>query len=337
MPLPLIPLLLGGAALCTAGYGVKKGLDAKEDFSRAERINDEARRSYDKAQAALESIREETQEELVGLGKQKLDIYREGLIPFVDTFGKIKNIDFDDPNISVDKDLVISEKEFANIQTITLKMTDLLAGSATAMGGGVLAGVGAFGGAGLLATASTGTAISSLAGVAATNATLAWFGGGALAAGGLGMAGGTVVLGGIVAAPVLAVGGFLLASKAEAAVEDAYSNKVKAETAIEAMKAARTAARAIFKRAGEIRETLEDLGQLFFDSVEDLADLVEGGTDYREYTHKEKKLVHNCAAMAVTAKNIIETPIIDDQGVATQKSRKALQDVREFLAKLNSM
>ena len=46
-------------------------------------------------------------------------------------------------------------------------------------------------------TASTGTAISSLSGVAARNATLAWLGGGTLAAGGLGIAGGAIVLGAI--------------------------------------------------------------------------------------------------------------------------------------------
>lgn len=46
-------------------------------------------------------------------------------------------------------------------------------------------------------TASTGTAISTLSGAAATKATLAWLGGGALAAGGLGVAGGVVVLGAI--------------------------------------------------------------------------------------------------------------------------------------------
>lgn len=58
-------------------------------------------------------------------------------------------------------------------------------------------------------TASTGTAISSLSGVAATNAATAWLGGGALAAGGGGMAAGTVVLttipivGGVVAASAI--------------------------------------------------------------------------------------------------------------------------------------
>lgn len=54
-----------------------------------------------------------------------------------------------------------------------------------------------------LGSASTGAAISGLSGVAATNATLAWFGGGALAAGGAGMAGGAAVLGGLFAVPLV--------------------------------------------------------------------------------------------------------------------------------------
>lgn len=72
--------------------------------------------------------------------------------------------------------------------------------------GGVVGGCGAVGAWTLVAfagSASTGTAIGTLSGVAATNAILAWFGGGALAAGGAGMAGGTLVLGGLVFAPLV--------------------------------------------------------------------------------------------------------------------------------------
>ena len=53
----------------------------------------------------------------------------------------------------------------------------------TGLAGGALTALGAYGAASALATASTGTAIATLHGVAATNATLAWFGGGSLAAG----------------------------------------------------------------------------------------------------------------------------------------------------------
>lgn len=53
---------------------------------------------------------------------------------------------------------------------------------------------------GALGTASTGVAISSLSGAAATTSTLAALGGGSLASGGLGMLGGICALGGIFAA-----------------------------------------------------------------------------------------------------------------------------------------
>ena len=55
--------------------------------------------------------------------------------------------------------------------------------------------------------ASTGTAISGLSGAAATNATLAWLGGGSLATGGGGMALGSIVLGGITVGPALTATG----------------------------------------------------------------------------------------------------------------------------------
>lgn len=79
--------------------------------------------------------------------------------------------------------------------------------SAVSVGVGSIAGgslaVGSWALVTALGSASTGAALSGLTGVAATNATLAWFGGGALAAGGAGMAGGAVVLGGLFAVPLV--------------------------------------------------------------------------------------------------------------------------------------
>lgn len=71
----------------------------------------------------------------------------------------------------------------------------------TTVGG--LAAVGSWTLVSMFGSASTGTAIASLSGVAAHNSILAWFGGGALAAGGGGMAAGTVTLGAIVAVPIV--------------------------------------------------------------------------------------------------------------------------------------
>lgn len=90
--------------------------------------------------------------------------------------------------------------------------------SATTTGAGATVAIGgksaALGIAGL-GHASTGTAISSLSGVAATSAKLAWLGGGSLAAGGFGVAGGTAVLTALpfVGVPVAGVGIYKMAKK----------------------------------------------------------------------------------------------------------------------------
>ena len=84
-------------------------------------------------------------------------------------------------------------------------------GAAGAAVGGAAA-YGAFTAVAMFGAASTGAAISTLSGVAATNATLAVLGGGTLAAGGAGMAGGALLLTGMVAAPAaaLAAAGFYM-------------------------------------------------------------------------------------------------------------------------------
>ncbi|MDM8566637.1 hypothetical protein QUF74_13425 [Candidatus Halobeggiatoa sp. HSG11] len=71
---------------------------------------------------------------------------------------------------------------------------------------GTLASATAFGLVTTFATAGTGTAIASLSGAAATNATLAWIGGGTLAAGGGGVAAGITVMTGGVALIAIGIG-----------------------------------------------------------------------------------------------------------------------------------
>jgi len=104
--------------------------------------------------------------------------------------------------------------------------------SAISVGVGSIAGgtmaVGAWSLVTLFGSASTGTAISGLSGAAATNATMAWFGGGALTAGGAGMAGGMTVLGGIVAIPLV----YVAAKSAHKNAKELEGAKVKVEEGI---------------------------------------------------------------------------------------------------------
>lgn len=332
-----LPLLLAGGALLAGGWGVKKGFDAKEDFNKAEEYNKDAKRIYNNAHDQLTSERNHTKHKLENLGRIKARIYQEALVPFVKTFEKIKNVDFKDKKIKDELGLsgIASENAMISVREASFHASDVFQSGVAALGAGGLAGFGAFGGAGLLATASTGTAIGSLTGVAATNATLAWFGGGSLAAGGMGMAGGTAVLGGIVAGPVLAIGGMILASKAEAAKENALANLSKARVAAEEIKTAATAVRGIRNRVNEISQVLEKLEPPFMDFLEGLKLLVAHSNHYPSYKTHEKQSVMMAASLAITLKNVMETPVIDKEGSVTQASKKAINDANIFRNKLS--
>jgi hypothetical protein len=90
----------------------------------------------------------------------------------------------------------------------------VVVGGGVGLGVGSAVAVGSWAAVSALGTASTGIAIASLHGVAATNAILASLGHGALAAGGAGMLGGKLALGGIVLLPAAAIMGVMAHAKA---------------------------------------------------------------------------------------------------------------------------
>ena len=100
------------------------------------------------------------------------------------------------------QEINIQKEQFKDTIEYGIEQRKALETSATSAGAGVAAGAAvasmaptaAMWVATTFGTASTGTAISALSGAAATNAALAWLGGGALAAGGGGMAAGHALL-----------------------------------------------------------------------------------------------------------------------------------------------
>jgi transcriptional regulator with XRE-family HTH domain len=148
-----------------------------------------------------------------------LDRARTGFIlPFLDAASSInwpRLVDMNNLDLNSAGDIP-SEREIRQLRQqtqVTLLGTISEGASGAIAGAGLGAGTaaGIFAAVSAAATASTGTAIASLSGAAASSATLAWLGGGTLAAGGMGVAGGTAVLTGIVALPaLLAIGGVLV-------------------------------------------------------------------------------------------------------------------------------
>jgi len=335
MPLPLILIGIGAASSL---YGGKKSVDAIKTTSEAKAVNKEAEEIYRQAESDLKYSRSRTSDTLENLGKLKLDVWSGQMGRFVQLFERLKNVEITG-GAEVGELQRINE-QLSEMKGISLKATEVLTGGIAAVGAGALAGVASYGGAVMFATASTGTAISSLAGAAATNATLAWFGGGALSAGGLGMAGGIYVLGGLVAGPVLAVGGAVFAAKAREKLALAKGNLAETRKAAEEMKNAAALVSVIHNVATDFKSVIDEMNvrmTIILDDFENMLNTVRGLTtedgkiNYLFLTTKEKQKVHLTVQTAQVMKLLLETPLLTKEGGLKDDCRKALQQSVEFI------
>lgn len=228
MPLPFIPILIGAAALAAGATGVAKGIEAKDKLDRAQSYQRDAKRLADQAEQDGKQAQELLKRELTKLGQAKKDLNE--LCVKVEKRRKqdIENDMMDDKSKKFNKVSI-------SVYGSSASMADVFTSMAGSLGAGAASCALALGGVVLFGTATTGTAIGSLTGAAFSSALLSWFGGGALAAGGLGVMGGAAVLGGIFLGPAILIGGFVLSSKAEEALDQArdayYEVKEKVEKA----------------------------------------------------------------------------------------------------------
>ena len=330
-----LPLLFIGAAVATGAVGGTKTIKAVSDNSKAGQINEIANQSIENARDQLDRQRKEVGSALESLGKEKLTILNRSVTDFVTSFEKIKNIDFQSSigleelkNLHIDQNTCHELKELGNFAL------GVAGGAAAGMAGGALTAMGAFGAAMTFASASTGTAISTLSGAAATNATLAFFGGGSLATGGLGMAGGMYVLGGLVAGPALMVMGMITEAKSKEKLEKALSNKAQADEIVESLNAASVQCSAIRRRTYMFYNLLAHLDALFLPQVWKMQDIVENeGLDYRAYTLESKKAIAAAASTACTIKAVLDTPILTPEGELTEASENVTKEIGDRIYK----
>ena len=338
MPLPLIPILGGAIAAATAGVGIKKGIDAKNDMDLAKSVNQEAQSIAKKAEESIKRTKEYTAKTIEFLGRRKIDILSGSVNDFVTVFEQIKNIDFQESEgLDELKNFNPQSPGFIQLKKVSMEASEITVNGLAALGSGALLAFGTYnvvmgGLGGLLVTATTGTALSSLSGAAAVNATLAWLGGGAVGVG-FGMAGGMAVLGGLVAGPALAVGGSLLAKQADKAYWDAHSNREKAKTFAEQAEGICSTLRAINKRAAHLQELLSKLNQPFTELVADMRSIIRNsGTDWKTYTSGDKRQIYKCVQLAQVIKMVLDTSLLNESGELLPESKVALEKGNEFLS-----
>ena len=321
-----IPFILGGLAIATAGYGATRTYDAYKRSREADKLQNNANEINTNAEYKNKSARKSAQNALKNLGRAKINIWGHSIGRFLELCDRI-----DMEEVNMQSAISTDEAFFDDLKQCEMEVSSMLAGGIGGIGAGGLAAFGAYSATMALASASTGTAIATLSGAAATNATLAWLGGGSLAAGGFGMAGGAAVLGGLVAGPALAVIGVTLDSASEKKLEEAKSNLAQAKKIAEEIETITKAAHLLRRKVAMVEDLLIRLDMIYNDLLDKFENVVKScGEDYKTYDENSKKIVVANVKITETIKRVLDTSIIDDKGNITEECDKLL-DTRQAM------
>ena len=331
MPIPFLFIAAGAGA---AALGIGKSVKASADQKDANETNEYAQDIVDRATKAAKISRENSGRAIEDLGRKKIWILDNSVESFIHLFEQLHNVELgESPGMDELKKFRIDKQAFGELKQMSSMASSIASGVAGGAAAGALTAIGAYGGAMTLgACATTGTAIASLSGAAATNATLAFLGGGALSVGGLGIAGGTAVLGGLVAGPALAVMGFVVGAKASANKDRAYSNLARAEKYEEEVKTVQVLCKAIRMRANMFERLIIKLDAIFEPLTESLAHIIQtSGTDFSLYTKEEKAVVAANLSLAQAIKAVLDTPILTEEGNLTSESEALITPIQNVI------
>ena len=294
MPLPLILGIGAGIAGLT---GIGAGVHAAKQTHDSKKIVEIANKRHEANIARLQYKNEIALRAMDNLGKLEL-IILDSFSRFSDMIEKLQNRpEFKTIKVNGTEIPVYSPDDLKEVSIGASTLLGGLLGAGLGTAGGLAAAGGTSAAVMAIGTASTGVAISSLSGAAATNATLAALGGGAIAAGGGGMALGTMILGGATLGVGLLVGGLIFSitgSKLSKKAAEVEEQMLKAEKDInrsvdylESLERVAIKYSKIIKQVAQVYKRL--LTRMEFIILDDKK------TDWNTFSDSEKLTVENCS------------------------------------------
>ncbi len=293
MPLPLV---LGiGAGIAAAG-GLGTGIHGGVKMKRANDTMKSATEKRNQAVADFEAKNEQTSKVMDDFGIKELTICSQfqnfaELIDLIQNKPKFK--EYDKENINIPK------YDSEELKKVSVGASVILGGAGGAtLGtiGGLAASGAAYGAVMTLGTASTGTAIASLSGVAATNATLAALGGGSIAAGGGGMALGTTMLGVSTAGVGILIGGVIfdvVGHKLSSKADDAYYQALEIEREVKEIVDYLDSLENTTKNYQKLLNTVWTKYKKEYKELEEIL-VDKRKLDWTLFTDEEKMITQNC-------------------------------------------
>lgn len=318
-----IPIILGGLAIAAAATGVGTGIHGGMKMKSANDTMKLAQETQEHALRRFNEKNEKTTDLMDQLGVQELKILNtfEGFSDLIEKIqGRPEFKEYAKEGIELPK---YEEEELKKISAGAGALLGGVSGAAAGTAGGFAASGAAYAAVMALGTASTGTAISTLSGVAATNAALAALGGGAIAAGGGGIALGTAVLGGATLGVGLLIGGIIfnvtgskLSEKADEALVQAERTKQETDKIVEYLGELTFAA----SRFKDMLTEVETLYRKYYNIVGHIVNFEEKH-HWSDFTQKEKNATENAVLLVGLLYRMCQVKLVlkseDEQGLNT--------------------
>jgi hypothetical protein len=311
------------------------GVKGYQEIKEAKKIKTESESLINDSKSSMESIKYETNKKLQSYAETKIAVVTKTVSVFIEYLKSLQqknkgneykalfSIDIKQEDVKILEDLCISNADLAK-GVLGSAAVGVLALCGT--GSAVVGSVAAF------ATASTGTAISSLSGIAAQNAIYAWLGGGSLASGGGGVATGGMVFAGItfsaLAGAALLTGGILLSSHGSKALTEATRYKADVEKAVADMKKMEVVLNGIQNRVDELKDLLIELEKRALIELSELHSILN---DFNMTNTNHLRIFQQAGLMVKAIGEIANTPIINYEGETTEISAILINKIRTIL------
>lgn len=289
-----IPFILGGIAAVSGLAGVGGMISAKEKKDEAKDTINTVKSHYNEINVRLDIEQRNLNVIMNNLGKKYYNVIC-SFERYSDVIEQIQNKPIFKFKKFENEDFSYDVGELKEINSFFRDIKDISGGIAVGTFAGLASSGLTYAGVQAIGVASTGTAISTLTGVAVKNAALAWLGGGALSVGGGGMALGSLVLNGITGGVGLLATGFIMDSQADKALEEANEYKREFEKTKDEAKKVFNFFEDVKLLCYKMLVNIDKIYDIYLKKLERLEHIVltEKKHNYLDFTEEEKILLNN--------------------------------------------
>lgn len=311
------------------------GRQAYLDHKQAKKLKSESESKIAEYRQKTQEIQQDLNKSLEQYGQQKLETLKRTLGVFLKYLDKMEQ-KYKGNYYELMDECDFPKAYVADLKQLSMNNSEMLKTAVTS-GGFALAAISGVpaavtGAVGTFATASTGTAISSLSGAAASKAILAWLGGGSTAAGGGGVALGSVVLTGITVTTTSIVGlasaGLVASGIFAKKLTEVQKFSSEVDITCEKMEISWVAMNGIKQRINELMEVTFNVYEKCVIQLSHLAPIV---SNFDSKSKEHLMIFQKTALLIKSMSELAKTPLFDSDMNLSLQNEEVIVKTRKIL------